>query len=485
MKGLLIKIGICFISCFTVINCSAQEQFINPSGYNYPVRVACVRASTTYGGNIPNFPLNAFPPQLQRILGDNWEVRNFGVNSTGILKRGDSPYWNTSAFKTAKDFQPDVVIFNLGVNDVKPQNWKYKKDFFADYKEMISIFKNLPSHPKIYLCREIPVFQDHWGITAKAVNDELYPMKKKLAKEMHLPMIDLYTPLINDAALFGDGIHPNAAGAAIIAQTIAKALTGKDASAVDAIYPGKESQWHGFDRYDFQYNLLEARLIIPHRFAKGDPWVWRACFPDWHTDMDSILLNNGFAVFFLNTNDMFGSPEAMNDWNELYGYLTSTYHFNKKIALEGVSRGALYVYNFAKDYPERVSCLYAEAPVCDIKSWPGGKEKSPGDAGEWQKLLNALHLSEEQAIAYKANPIDSLEKLAKYKIPVWHSIGLNDSLAPPEENTFILARRYMELGGPVTVYPNTKGATGLHGHHFSIDDPAAGANFIMYNYYKQ
>lgn len=476
---------ICFITCFTVINCFAQEWFINSSGYNHPVRVACIGASTTYGGNIPNSPLNAFPPQLQRILGDDWDVRNFGVNSTGILKKGDFPYWNTSAFKAAKDFLPDVVIFNLGVNDVKPQNWKYKKDFFADYKEMVNIFKNLPSHPVIYLCREVPVFQDHWGITAKVVNNELYPMKKRLAKEMHLPMINLYKPLINDAALFGDGIHPNAEGAGIVAQTIAKALTGKNASTVSAVYPGKKSQWNGFDRYDFKYNLIEARLVVPHHFAKGNPWVWRACFPDWHTDMDSILLSKGFAVFFLNTNDMFGSPEAINDWNQLYDYLTFTYQLNKKLALEGVSRGALYIYNFAKDYPEKVTCLYAEAPVCDIKSWPGGKEKSPGDALEWEKLLKALHLSEERAMAYKGDPIDSLEKLAKYKIPIWHSIGLNDSLAPPEENTFILARRYMKLGGPITVYPNTNGITEMHGHHFPIDDPAAGANFIMYNYYKQ
>jgi hypothetical protein len=42
----------------------------------------------------------------------------------------------------------------------------------------------------------------------------------------------------------------------------------------------------------------------------------------------------------------------------------------------------------------------------------------------------------------------------------------------------------MRLGGEITVYPNTKGRTELHGHHFPIDDPAAGANFIMYNYFK-
>lgn len=465
--------------------CNAQNIIINTADYSHPVKVACVGASTVYGANIDNQPLNSFPAQLGRMLGNNWDVRNFGVNSTGILKKGDFPYWNTAAFKAAQAFNPDVVILMLGVNDVKPQNWKYKADFFSNYKEMIGIFRSLPSHPKIYLCREIPVFQDHWGITAKVVNSELDPMKKKLAKEVRLPIIDLYTPMINDSIMFGDGVHPDAEGAGIMARIVAKTLTGKDLQPVRAIYPGKKSAWFGYDCYDFQYDLLNAKLVLPHSFAQGDPWIWNAYFWNWHPEMERILLTKGFAVFYLNTSDMFGSPGAMKDWDELYNYLTRYYHLNKKVALEGTSRGGLYIYNFAKLYPERVASLYAEAPVCDIKSWPGGFEKSPGDTTEWKKLLKALDLTQEQALQYKGNPIDSLEKLARYHIPIWHTVGLHDSLAPNEENTFILANRYMRLGGEISVYPNSKGKAELHGHHFPIDDPAAAANFIMYNYFKE
>lgn len=481
-----LKIKILFVFVALAGMAHAQSTTIEIGQYTYKIKVACVGASTTYGANIPNRPLNAFPAQLGRMLGDKWDVRNFGVNSTGILKKGDFPYWNTGAFKAALAFNPDVVILMLGGNDVKPQNWKYKSDFIPDYKMMIRIFRNLPAHPKIYVCREIPIFQDHWGITAKVVNEEEDPLKKKLVKEEHIPLIDLYTPLINDSVLFADGIHPNAEGAGIMARAIAKTLTGKVFQPVNAVYPGKKSEWFGYDCYDFQYDLLDAKMVLPHVPAKGNPWVWRAYFFGWHPRMDSILLSKGFAIFYLNTSDMFGSPEAMNDWNDLYNYLTKYYHFNKKLALEGVSRGGLYIYNFAKLYPERVSSIYAEAPVCDIKSWPGGFERSPGDAAEWKKLLKALHLTQAQALQYKGNPVDSLEKLARYHIPVWHTIGLTDSLAPNEENTFLLATRYMQLGGTVTVYPNTKTPPdpAWHGHHFQIDDPAAGANFIEYNYFK-
>ena len=481
----LTKIKILLGTLLINIVCVARN-IVDTAVYANPVKVACVGASTTYGANIPNQPLKAYPAQLGSILGDKWDVRNFGVNSTGVLKKGDFPYWNTKAFKAAQAFNPDVVILMLGGNDVKPQNWKYKADFIADYKEIIRVFRNLPSHPKIYICREVPVFQDRWGITAKVVNEEEDSLKIKLAKKEHLPLIDLYTPLIEKSFLFEDGIHPNEEGAGIMAKTIAKKLTGKELKVISAVYPGRKSKWFGFDCYDFQYDLLEAKLVLPHTAAHGNPWVWNACFFGWHPQMDSILLSKGFAVFYLNTNDMFGSAEAMHSWNQLYNYLTGYYQFNKKLALEGVSRGGLYVYNFAKLFPERVSCLYAEAPVCDIKSWPGGFKKAPGDTAEWKKLLKALHLTQEQALLYKGNPIDSLEKIARYQIPVWHSIGLNDALVPPEENTFLLADKYIRLGGIITICPNTKTPPdpNWQGHHFQIDDPAAGANFIMYNYFK-
>lgn len=480
------KYFVAFLLLVTTGSRAFSQGAINPSAYDHPVRVACIGASITYGAGIADVPRDAYPAQLGRMLGRHWDVRNFGVNSTTMLKKGDFPYWKTEAFQKAQEFQPDVVFIDLGGNDTKPQNWKYKPAFNSDYTEMIRIFENLPSHPHIYISSPLPVYHDRWGITAKVVKGQLLPMLKELAKKQKVAFLDMYSPLEGHPEIFrNDGIHPDKEGAGIMAQTAAHALTGKMYTPLDANYPGKKSSWLGFDRYDFQYDYLSARLVVPHKAAPGNPWVWRARFPDWHTGMDSILLENGYYIVYLNTDNMIGSPRAIGYWNDLYNYLTSHYHFSKKVALEGVSRGALYIYRFAKAYPERTACIYAEAPVCDIKSWPGGKEKSPGDPAEWKALLKEYHLTEEQAMHYADNPIDSLEKIARYKIPVWHSIGLHDSLAPPDENTFILAKRYLELGGPITIYPNTLGETSLQGHHFPIDDPGAGAAFIMYNCSKK
>jgi hypothetical protein len=57
---------------------------------------------------------------------------------------------------------------------------------------------------------------------------------------------------------------------------------------------------------------------------------------------------------------MFGAPAAMQIWNAFHAYMVSK-GFAERVALEGVSRGGLYVYNWPKRNPLKVACIYAEA----------------------------------------------------------------------------------------------------------------------------
>jgi hypothetical protein len=59
-------------------------------------------------------------------------------------------------------------------------------------------------------------------------------------------------------------------------------------------------------------------------------------------------------------------------------------------------------------------------------------------------------------------------------------IGLHDAVVPPELNTFILADRYVKLGGIATIVPCTGGKQESQGHHFPIETPRLVADFILY-----
>lgn len=240
-------------------------------------------------------------------------------------------------------------------------------------------------------------------------------------------------------------------------------------------------QRQGFEREHFVFQGRKAWLIKPTKGLPGKPWVWRAHFPEWHTEVDSILLSEGFHIVYLNTNDMFGSNAAMQIWDAFYEYLVRQRGFSPIVALEGVSRGGLYVYQWAKRNPLKVSCIYAEAPVCDIKSWPGGKGKGKGSPQDWNKLLTEYQFSEEDALGFLDNPMDNLQGLAACKIPILHSVSLKDSIVPYLENTFPLVQRYINLGGPATIMPMTKGKQTLEGHHFPIENPERIAQFIKFH----
>jgi pimeloyl-ACP methyl ester carboxylesterase len=178
----------------------------------------------------------------------------------------------------------------------------------------------------------------------------------------------------------------------------------------------------------------------------------------------------------MDVGNTFGCPDAMAHWDVFYRDLTQKYGLSKKTVLEGLSRGGLYIYNWAAANPDKVACLYGDNPVCDFKSWPGGKGKGPGSPDDWKKLIQDYKFSSEpQALAYDKNPIDNLKPLADAKIPIIHLCGDADEVVPFDENTVILKARYEKLGGAFTLIVKP----GFKHHPHGLDDPTPIVDFIL------
>jgi lysophospholipase L1-like esterase len=211
--------------CLWLNGCASRKApTIRADDYRETVRVACIGDSITYGDGVEDREKNSYPAVLNRLLGDRFEVRNFGVGGTTLLKKGDKPYWQEAAFAEAGKYNPQVVLIKLGTNDTKPQNAEHLDEFEQDLREMVRYFGKLPAQPKVWLCLPAPVYETRWGINEKTLTDEVIPSILKVAEDNRLPVIDLYAALANRPSLFPDKIHPNAAGAALIAQTIHDAL---------------------------------------------------------------------------------------------------------------------------------------------------------------------------------------------------------------------------------------------------------------------
>ena len=192
------------------------------------VRVACIGNSITDGHGIGMAPVKGYPAVLQKKLGEGYLVKNFGVSARTMMNKGDLPYMNELAWRDAQAFNPNIVVIKLGTNDSKTHNWAHGADEYRQSMQaMIDTLKALPSKPKIYLCSPIPAFKDSWSINDSVIVNGEMPIIKKLAKKNKCQFIDLHTSYTYGDMMLNDGIHPNAKGAAKMADIIFDAIEKK------------------------------------------------------------------------------------------------------------------------------------------------------------------------------------------------------------------------------------------------------------------
>ena len=193
------------------------------------VKVACVGNSVTYGYGLADPKTDSYPSQLQRMLGDGYEVGNFGKSGATLLFHGHRPYVQQEEFRRAMDFKADWVVIHLGLNDTDPRDWPdWKEEFIPDYRALIDSFRTMNPEARILICRMTPIFDRHPRFQS-GTRDWHAQVQKAIAQVAHgagAQIIDLHTPLHSRPDLFPDALHPNPEGAKILARTVYSALTG-------------------------------------------------------------------------------------------------------------------------------------------------------------------------------------------------------------------------------------------------------------------
>jgi len=236
----------------------------------------------------------------------------------------------------------------------------------------------------------------------------------------------------------------------------------------------RQSEYYGHRRFDFDFEGYPAIVVLSNQPQSLHPWQWRARFWDHQGGIERELLSRGFHAVLLATDDWYGSPGEMALWDKFYDFLVGKLGFYHRAVLNGMSRGGLPVYSWAKLHPERVAAIYTDAPVCDFRTWPLGGDGSPGSPDDARKLLSAYHLTPEQALAYKDMPFDNMAAMAKTGVPVLNVYGEVDEVVRPDTNCLMLAKYYRELGGNLRLIAKP----GCDHHPHSLKDPGIIADFM-------
>lgn len=468
----IFKYFIIWCFCFTANTSFAQSKF----------RIACIGNSITFGSGLKDRSKESYPAQLQALLGPSYEVLNFGVSGATMLKKGNKPYWNTPEYQKALEAGASLYFIKLGTNDSKLINRPMMTDYISDYRDMVRALAKLQSRPRIVLLLPVKAFSDEkFGISGTYLKDSIIPSIQKLAYEENLEVIDLHSLFADKEALLADKIHPNAEGDGFIAARLNELIRQKTKPVIPSggiprlKLPTEKSSFYGYNCFQFKFNGRNAKIVTPKREAIGKPWVWRARFWGHEPQTDIALLERGYHLVYCDVAELFGNSEAINLWNGFYNHLQKL-GFAKKAVLEGMSRGGVYVYNWAAANPKKVACIYADNPVLDLKSWPGGKGTGPGSKKEWAIFLKDYgYQTDEQAAAFAGSPINKISEIVKGGYPMLHVCGDMDEVVPMSENTSPFAEKIKQAGGNISIIHKPEGKH----HPHSLPNPQPIVDFIL------
>ena len=184
-------------------------------GASVPIKVACIGDSITEGAGLGS---RTYPARLSLLLGDGYNVNNYGLGGRTLLSNGDFPYVKENAYRNSLSWEPDIVLIKLGTNDAKPQNWKFGNEYVGDFEALIASYQALPKPPRILLATPCPVFGNGaFDINPSVVADEITPFVRDLATRLELELIDFHARMAGLSSLFPDTVHPDTRGTAVMA----------------------------------------------------------------------------------------------------------------------------------------------------------------------------------------------------------------------------------------------------------------------------
>lgn len=441
------------------------------------IHITCVGTSITEGARIQNPEENAWPGQLQSLLGPEYKVVNYGVGGTTMLSKGDNPYCNTREYQQALRSNPDIVFIDLGGNDAKAVNRTQLDELTTDACDMIRSFKNLSSSPRVILLLPIAFFDtDTNGIYDPVSRNQVTPPRLRTAAYREgIEVIDLYSLLVEHPEWIPDGIHPEEKGSGIIAKRLFQQLILKGdnlhnifSSLTSEGISYDLSEFMGYPCTTFKLNGREAKVVAPPMVREDLPWIWRARFWAHEPQTDIALLERGYHLVYYDQSGLIGNKECIENWNTFYALIQKA-GLSEKVVLEGMSRGAMYALNWAAANPTKVAAVYIDNPLLDCRYFAGRK---PGELT--RDLISAYGLKDVKSIArFNGSPVDKVKEIVAGGYPILILCASEDE-AIPLSTIKDFENKMRKAGGKLTVIVKE----GFKHHPHSLPDPAPVVDFI-------
>jgi lysophospholipase L1-like esterase len=195
------------------------------------IKIACVGNSITEGYGVDGD--ENYPARLQSMLGDSFTVGNFGEAGCCVIKEGIDPYWGTGPYWSLLSFEADIVVILLGTVDTKDGNWQHEGDFTDDYTALIDTLTARAPVERFFLCLPPPITQPLNTMDDQTLRSGVIPKIEQIAAAGGHVLVDLYAAMeSHDEYYQGDGVHPDARGAEVIAEAIHAAIVAQQQTGI-------------------------------------------------------------------------------------------------------------------------------------------------------------------------------------------------------------------------------------------------------------
>ena len=187
--------------------------------------IACIGDSVTFGAGVRENRDQTWEHYLNELLGDDFQVLNYGINARTLQNEGDYPYTADKYYKISQDVKADTYLIMLGTNDAKPYNWNEKR-FENELLFFVRSYTDLPHKPRVILMTPPQCYPDPqtgivgFDIDPANIDDHIVGMVKKIGSQLKLEVIDLHEHTQNHPEWFVDGVHPNDLGNLKLAEKI-------------------------------------------------------------------------------------------------------------------------------------------------------------------------------------------------------------------------------------------------------------------------
>ena len=195
-------------------------------GKDERIRITCVGDSITYGsGVLKTREVDSYPAQLQKKLGTDHIVFNYGLRNATASAKGDLPYIDSKEYKESLKSKPNIVVLMLGTNDTKQANWD-EVEYKNGLKTLVQSYLALDTKPTVYLMKSPYAFSKEgteeaaYGVYPGLIKNEIGSIVDEVAAETGVEVIDLYWATEGEDELYTDGIHFNAQGYHLISQIV-------------------------------------------------------------------------------------------------------------------------------------------------------------------------------------------------------------------------------------------------------------------------